>query len=377
MKNHQYNLIILLLLGMIYLFTSCQQEEDYSHIVFSNYLGYEIKRATQFLGTTAEGTEEGQYDPGSKQAYQDVIDAAKVVDENTSATQTEVDQAYEALLQAGEDFFDHMVPFRSVFQDLILYVDVTLANTEEGDQEGQVKQGSKKDLQDASDEAKQLVARTDLTQRMLDEGTTGLTDALYTFNRNINGRASVVLQNHSFEHPGYATTDFDLVAGWDVFGEAESWAPLAEIAEGESVPDGRFFAKIGSYTQGIYQPLVERIHPNAEYTLNFEVSLLQNAGDWQGKKHKVILRSRIVSFGQEPGDYDFAEIILESYDTLGLNPGDFIEIQQSISIEATSAFVGKEIAVDFEQRHTWSKDEPIWAESFVALDNVRLYRKMN
>ena len=376
MRNTQYHKILMLLLGMIYIFTSCQEEEDYSHIVYSNYLSYEINSATQFLGTTIEGEEEGEYNSGSKQAYQNAIDAAKLVDENSS-TQSEIDQSYEALLQAGEDFSDEMVPYRSEFQELIIYADITLANTEEGDQEGEVATGSKKELQDAIDEAKQLVARDDLTQRILDQGTIDLTDAVYTFNGNIIGRANVVLRNHSFEHPGYATTDFDQIDGWDVFGIAESWAPLAEIAEGETAPDGNFVARIGSYTQGIYQPLVERIHPNADYTLNFKVSLLSNAADWQGKKHKVIMRTRVISFGQEVGNYDFAEIILDSYDTLGIDPGDFIEIQHSINIEATSAFVGRTIVVDFEQRHTWSKDEPIWAESFVALDDVRLYRKLN
>ena len=376
MRNTQYHKILMLLLGMIYIFTSCQEEEDYSHIIYSNSLSYEINSATQFLGTTIEGEEEGEYNSGSKQAYQNAIDAAKLVDENSS-TQSEIDQSYEALLQAGEDFSDEMVPYRSEFQELIIYADITLANTEEGDQEGEVATGSKKELQDAIDEAKQLVARDDLTQRILDQGTIDLTDAVYTFNGNIIGRANVVLRNHSFEHPGYATTDFDQIDGWDVFGIAESWAPLAEIAEGETAPDGNFVARIGSYTQGIYQPLVERIHPNADYTLNFKVSLLSNAADWQGKKHKVIMRTRVISFGQEVGNYDFAEIILDSYDTLGIDPGDFIEIQHSINIEATSAFVGRTIVVDFEQRHTWSKDEPIWAESFVALDDVRLYRKLN
>ena len=377
MKNRQYSTVLILFLGITLIWISCEKKEDYSHIVFSNYLSYEISRATQFLGTTIEGNAEGEYHPGSKQVYLDAIDAARQVDENTAATQSEVDQAYEALLQAGEDFFDEMVPFRSVFQDLINYADVLLANTEEGAQEGQAEPGSKQELQDATDEAKQLVARDDLTQRMLDQGTTDLTDAIYTFNASINGRASVVLQNHSFEQPGYATTDFGQVPGWEVFGIAESWAPLAEITEGDTVPDGRFYARIGSYTQGIYQSLVERAHPNADYTLSFKVALLSNASDWQGKRHKVILRSRIISFRQEVGDYDFADIIHESYDTLGLDPGNFTELQLNVNIEATSAFVGREIAVDFEQRHTWDKANPIWAESFVALDDIRVYRKLN
>jgi hypothetical protein len=34
------------------------------------------------------------------------------------------------------------------------------------------------------------------------------------------------------------------------------------------------------------------------------------------------------------------------------------------------------VAIDFEQRHTWDSENPIWAESFVAIDRVRLLRKL-
>ena len=139
MKKLQYNKInSVIFLSMVYLFISCEKQNDYSDIVFGNYLTYEIDRATAFLTTTSEGTNEGQYNAGSKQMYQTVIDNASVVDNDSTVTQTEVDQAYEALLQAAEDFYDQMVPFRSDFQELIDYADIVLNNTEEGDQEGTV-----------------------------------------------------------------------------------------------------------------------------------------------------------------------------------------------------------------------------------------------
>jgi len=37
---------------------------------------------------------------------------------------------------------------------------------------------------------------------------------------------------------------------------------------------------------------------------------------------------------------------------------------------------GKRIAIDFLQRHTWDPEEQIWAESFVAIDDIKMYRGM-
>jgi hypothetical protein len=384
MKKLPYNVRMMIILIMICLFISCEKQNDYSDVVFSNYLSYEINTATAFLKTTSEGSKEGQYNDGSIQMYQTVIDDATLVDENISATQEDVDQAYEALLQAGEDFYDQMVPFRSDFQELIDYAEITLNNTEEGDQEGNVTQGSKAILQDAIDEANQILARTDLIQRMLDEGTTELTASIYAFNTKIIGAGNVYIENPSFELPGYTTTDFNVVPGWVVYGDIEDWAPKAEVYQGgtsllplDSVPDGEFVAKIGSYTQGIYQQLPEMIHTNADYTLNFKVAILSNKPDWQGKKYKVIVLSRLISFEREPGDYDFATIISESYDTLGINPAGNVELTQTINIDAVSELAGKKIAIDFIQRHTWNIEDQIWAESFVSIDDVRLYRKLN
>jgi hypothetical protein len=384
MKKLQNIISRIIILGMICFSVACEKHNDYSDIVFSNYLSYEINRSTSFLKTTIEGTKEGEYNTGSKQAYQTVIDDATLVDEIVSATQEEIDQAYEAILQAGEDFYDQMVPFRSDFQELIDYAEIILNNTEEGDQEGEVLPGSKAVLQDAVDEANQTLTRTDLIQRMLDQGTNDLMNAIYTFNGNIVGAGNVYIENPSFELPGYNTTDFNAVPGWDVFGDIEDWAPKAEVYQGgtsilplDSVPDGEFIAKIGSYTQGIYQQLPELIHTNADYTLSFKVAILSNKPDWQGKKYKVIVLSRLISFEREPGDYDYATIISESYDTLGINPSGNVELTQTINIDAISDLAGRKIAIDFIQRHTWNKDEQIWAESFVSIDDVRLLRKLN
>lgn len=376
MNKLNYTAILFLVLASSIFFNACTKPEDYSHIVYKNYLTYEINRADNFLETTVEGTLEGEYNAGSKQAYQEVIDDAELVDENSVASQEEIDQAYATLLQASEDFSDEMIPFRSAFQVWIDYADFIDENTEEGDQEGNVKPGNKALLQDAIDEANTTIEMDDLTQGALDQATTDLTDAIYLFNGEIIGKASIVMTNPGFENPGYETEDFNEVPGWSLFGNVEDWAPKASVAANESAPEGAYVARIGSYTQGIYQNTSELINANADYSLNFNVSLLSNGTDWQGNKFPVILLSRIFVFEQEEGDYNFVTILSESYDTLGIDPGDFVELDQSVSIDAISESIGKKVAIDFIQKHTWDAANPIWAESFIAVDKITLYREL-
>ncbi len=361
---------------LISLLVACAEKEDYSHIIFKNYLTYEINRATNFLESATEGDAEGEYKAGSRQAYQSVIDGARLVDEKATADQEEIDLAYQNLLDADAHFFDQMVPYRSVFQELIAYAGVVLANTEEGEQEGNVKPGNKSLLEGAVGDANALVSLNDLTQRMLDEGTVELNNAIYFFNGEIIGRATTALVNPAFELPGYETNDFGAVDGWSTFGKVEEWAPLASVVAMETAPEGDYVARFGSYTQGVYQQVEEIIHPNADYTLEFELSLLSNDPDWQGKKYPAILRTRMIVFEQEVGNFSFITVLSESFDTLGIKPGDFAPFSHSVTIDAVSPSIGKKVAVDFVQRHTWDTENPIWAQSFVALDHIRLYRKL-
>jgi len=372
-KNYIRLLIVLILSSMM---ISCEEKEDYSHIIFKNYLTYEINRAGNMLEGAVEGTEEGEYNAGSKPIYQESIDEAKLVDENESASQEEVDQAYQSLLDADTVFFGQMVPFRSDFQEIIDYAQVLLEFTEEGELEGNVKPGSKVILQESVDESEELITMEGLTQGMLDEGTLELNSAIYSFNGNIIGKASTAVLNPGFELPGYETEDFREVDGWDLFGNVEDWAPKASLSEISDAPDGQFVAKIGSYTQGMFQQVEELINPNVDYTLDFEVALVSNNPDWQGIKYPAILLTRILVFEEEMGNYNFISVLSESYDTLGIEPGGFIHISQSVTVDAVSASVGKKVAIDFIQKHTWDTENPIWAESFVAIDKVSLYRKL-
>jgi hypothetical protein len=384
MRNLKNILILLMITGTCQVFKSCAKEQDYSEITYKNYLRYEIKRAETFLATVVEGTQEGEYKAGSVSEYRNSISEANLVCSDSVSSQTEIDHSYKLLLKAGEDFYDMMVPFKTSYSELINYADYTLNSPTEGTLEGNVKPGSKAILQNAIDKSKQIINRSDLTQRMIDADRLALLNAVYTFDGNIIGKADLQILNFSFENPGINTTDFTVTPGWRLFGKVETWAPKAEIYKGgtsilslDAVPEGEFVAKIGSYTQGMYQHLNERIHPNVKYTLDFKASLLENNEDAFGKTYKTVILSRVVVFEKDPGDYRFATVISQSYDTLGIIPGAFINIKKDIEISASSEFLEKNMAIDFLVRHSFDATKPIWAEAYVAVDDVKMFRKPN
>jgi hypothetical protein len=357
------------------IFNACSLEDDYSDIVFKNYLSYEIKSAESLVAGAIEGTNEGEYQSGAKQTYQNSIEESKLVENDPGASQLDVDETYSNLLDAGDDFFDQMVPFRSKFTPWIEYANELLTITEEGVDPGNVKAGNIDLLKDAVNAASKKLESADLTQKELDLTSNMLTEAIYHFNSELVEYGLIRLSNYGFEIPGEETSDFSLVEGWELYGNSEEWAPKAAIAKLDSAPEGMYIAKIGSYTQGLYQTTPELLNPSSDYELKYNVSLISNDPDWQGKKFPAIIRSRIIVFEKETGDYDFINVIGESYDTLGINPTDFIEMNITFSTDAISSSIGKNVVIDFDQRHTWDASAPIWAESFVGIDEIELKRK--
>lgn len=377
MKNIPFILILPLML-----LSACGKESDTTGITYRNYLKYEITRAESFLETVTEGTEEGQYQEGSIAFYLDEIQKASLVCDDPGSVQSVIDMSYRDLLKASEDFFDRMVPFKSIFQELISDAEFTLTHTEEGTTEGNAKPGSKVLLERAIQNAKTTLALPGLTQRMINADQTALINAIHSFDNNIIGRANLFMENQGFEQPGFNTTDFTLVPGWKLFGKLETWAPRAEIYRGgtsllpaESVPEGEFVLKLGSYTQGIYQQMNERLHPNVTYTLDFKASLLMNNEDAFGNRHNVVVLSRLVIFRKGAGEYLFADILSESYDTLGLDTGGFQHIEHDIQISGTHPDLEAKFAVDFLVRHSFDATKPIWAEAYVALDDIKIFRE--
>lgn len=87
--------MIAFLAGSLISFNSCKDDDD--DLVDKTELAAKIATAEELIASTDEGTAEGQYIPGSKAVLQTVIDAAKVVNLNPAATQTEVDNTVIAI----------------------------------------------------------------------------------------------------------------------------------------------------------------------------------------------------------------------------------------------------------------------------------------
>jgi hypothetical protein len=372
MKKLKTIAILSLILVVI---SGCKEENLYSGIVFKNYLTFQIEQSSLFLTTVYEGDQEGEYESGSIQIYQQKIDEALVINENPNSSQDEIDKAYEMLLTADKDFSDVMVPYRSAFQPLIDYGQFVHDNTIEGTGEGEATSGSKEILNGAITEARTNINDPDLTQNELDLATEELESAIYAFNTGISGAAKIIVNNYSFEQPGYETDGFDEVPGWSPFGSVEDWAPNPGVILNDSTTDGDYAARIGSYTTGIYQSLNELVNPVSQYTLKADISLLRNDGDWENKIHPVVIRARIITFNQTPGDYNFISILSETIDTLGRYPTSYKELELDIDIDAISPDIGKRMGIDFILRHTFDPENPIYAESYLSIDNVRVSRK--
>ena len=93
---------ILMVVSSAILFNSCKKEEEV--VVEKDALLTAITTAKALIASTAEGTADGQYLPGSKADFQAVIDAAQVVYDNDDATQAEVDNTVFAINAATDEY---------------------------------------------------------------------------------------------------------------------------------------------------------------------------------------------------------------------------------------------------------------------------------
>ncbi len=100
--------VILMMASTTFLFVSCKKDGD-EVTVDKTALQQAIVAANSLISTTTEGTAEGQYLPGSKSAFQAVIDAAEVVAANPTATQNQVDNTVIALAAATAVYNSNIV----------------------------------------------------------------------------------------------------------------------------------------------------------------------------------------------------------------------------------------------------------------------------
>ena len=98
MKTSKFNfpVIALLAASMMIAIISCDKDDD-DDSVTKTTLQAKITEAATLIDTTAEGTAEGQYLPGSKTVLQTVITTAQTVYDDATSTQVAVDNTVIAL----------------------------------------------------------------------------------------------------------------------------------------------------------------------------------------------------------------------------------------------------------------------------------------
>jgi len=104
MKRITFKTILLcftLIIGTIPFMISCSDsDDDGAGTVDTSILETQISAANDLISNTTEGTAEGEYERGSKDVLQEIIDTAESVANDENATQTEIDNAVIALKAA-------------------------------------------------------------------------------------------------------------------------------------------------------------------------------------------------------------------------------------------------------------------------------------
>ena len=142
-----------------------------------------VSAAETLLSEAVEGEKNGDYIIGSKDTYQQAIDAAKGVADNTVATQAEVNAAKEALDGATSTFSNaKVVVDYAALNEAISAAETLLSEAVEGDRNGDYATGSKDTYQQAIDAAKVVAGNTVATQAEVDAAKEALDGATSTFN---------------------------------------------------------------------------------------------------------------------------------------------------------------------------------------------------
>ena len=109
MKTNQISLrslLATLLMALVFgaVLNACKKDGDPVAVIDKTKLIVRLDSANTTFGSAQEGVTVGSYEVGSKATYKTAIDAANTVKNNSSATQTEVNNAYVNLGQAGTTF---------------------------------------------------------------------------------------------------------------------------------------------------------------------------------------------------------------------------------------------------------------------------------
>lgn len=127
MKNKSFSLrsllgMVLAAMLMLVVFESCKKDDEPAAVVVDKTrLKARLDSANATYTAAQEGVRVGQYEAGSRATYKTAIDAATTVNANTSASQSDVNNAYVNLGQAGITFASKQVQ-EIAPQNLVLYL---------------------------------------------------------------------------------------------------------------------------------------------------------------------------------------------------------------------------------------------------------------
>ncbi|HHX74919.1 MAG TPA: hypothetical protein GX699_08455, partial [Firmicutes bacterium] len=149
-----------------------------------------IQTATTLKESTPVGTEPGQAPQTAHDALQAAINAAEAILNDEGATQAQVDNATQALLQAIEDFEDAIIgeivdSDKTALIAAINEAEDLLANSEQGIYYGQAPVHAHGALQAAVNVAKAVNDDVSASQEEVDDATSALQQAIADFNSEI------------------------------------------------------------------------------------------------------------------------------------------------------------------------------------------------
>jgi len=155
----------------------------------------EITLAQTQLSSATEGAADGQYPVGSKATLQTAINAASVINSNTSATQAQVNIALSDLSNALVSFQNSVIGVnKTVLSTAITTTQYYYNLAVEGTATGQYPSPAKVTLQTAIDAASTVKNNTLATQAQVDVAVTSLSTALVTFQNSVVGVNTATLQ---------------------------------------------------------------------------------------------------------------------------------------------------------------------------------------
>jgi hypothetical protein len=127
MKNNSISIrsllsVIMAFMLMLVLFDACKKSDDPVVVTIDKTkLKARLDSANAGYALAVEGTQVGQFEAGSKAVFKTAIDAATTVYNNTNATQSDANNAYSNLGQAGLLFLSKQVQ-QIAPQNLVLYL---------------------------------------------------------------------------------------------------------------------------------------------------------------------------------------------------------------------------------------------------------------